>query len=106
MNQRDEDKIFKAISDNKRRRILHFLSTNFYQMNINEISSHFSESRQGITKHIKILERSGLISIRKEGRESICEAHPEKLAHVQRWVNYYEKFWEDSLADLTNYLND
>ena len=74
-------------------------------MNINEISSFFSESRQGISKHIRILERSGLIVIRKEGHESICEAHPEKLAYVQKWVNYYEEFWKDSLNNLENYLN-
>lgn len=105
MSTTSEDKIFKAIADQKRRKILQLLTTSSSEMNINDISNYFDESRQGITKHIKILEKSGLVTIRKKGRDRYCKSNPEILEYVQKWVNYYEKFWKGNLDDPEDFLN-
>ncbi len=97
--------MFRAISDPTRREILYFLVAASAAMNIVEISNKFAVTRQGITKHIKILETAGLVKIKKQGRESFCFATPQKLKAVYNWVSFYEPFWTDKLISLGQYLD-
>ena len=100
----DIDKLFKAVADPTRREIFHVLVVASAALSINQISDHFDMSRQGVTKHIKLLEEAGLISINAQGRERFCKALPENLRHIKDWAAYYEQFWDDKLDALGRHL--
>ena len=97
--------VFKAIADPTRREIFHLLVMASAALSINEISDHFTISRQGVTKHIRMLNEAGLVNIQPEGRERFCLANPKPLKEVRDWVSFYEKFWEDKLDSLGDYLD-
>lgn len=99
------DKIFKAIADPTRREILHALVVASVALPITEISAQFDISRQGITKHIRILEDADLVEIKKNGRESIVYPNPKSLKKVSDWIKFYENFWDDKLKGLSDYLD-
>jgi len=99
------NKIFKAIADPTRREILHALVVASVALPITDISAQFDISRQGVTKHIKILEEADLVAIKKNGRESIVYANPAPLKEIRDWLKFYENFWDDKLKDLVSYLD-
>ena len=101
----DADKIFKAIAERKRREIIALLVGASTAMNISDISTHFDDTRQAVTKHIKQLEEAGLIVVEKEGREGKCKANPKALFIVSQWLQTYEKFWKGKLDNLDDFLN-
>lgn len=98
-------KLFKAIADPTRRDIFHALVIATSALSITQISSQFDMSRQGVTKHIKTLEGAGLVNIRVNGRERFCNANPRSLSEVNKWVKFYEQFWDDKLNRLGDYLD-
>ena len=99
------NKIFKAIADPTRREILHALVVASAAMPITDISAQFDISRQGVTKHIKVLQDAELIHVKKVGRESIIYANPKPLKQVSEWLKFYENFWDDKLRNLVDYLD-
>ena len=94
--------IFQAIADPTRRSIINMLSSQ--SLNLNAVAENFDISRPAISKHIKILTECGLISIRTEGRERICEAKLSNLRKVSEWVDEYKTFWSEKLDALGNFL--
>ena len=106
MQRKKIDKIFKAIADPTRREILHALVVASVALPITEISAQFDISRQGVTKHIRILEEADLVSIKKNGRESIVYPNPKSLKTVSEWLKFYENFWDDKLKGLVSYLDN
>lgn len=99
------NKTFKAIADPTRREIFHALVVASVAMPITQIAEQFDISRQGVTKHIKTLEEAGLISISSKGRERFCQADSKPLKMVYDWVGFYDKFWNDKLDGLGDYLD-
>ena len=99
------NKIFKAIADPTRREIFHALVVAATALPINQIAVQFDISRQGITKHIKTLEDAGLIAIESKGRERFCIATPQTLTEANKWLKAYEKFWDQQLGNLGDYLD-
>ncbi|PRX54993.1 ArsR/SmtB family transcription factor [Flagellimonas meridianipacifica] len=99
-------KILKAIADPTRREIFHALVVAATAMPITQISGQFAISRQGITKHLKTLEDAGLIQIQTKGRERFCLADPLPLQEVNHWLKFYERFWDDTLQNLSSYLDN
>lgn len=94
---------FAAIADPTRRAIIDLLAQQ--ELNINQISEHFSAiSRQAVTKQLKYLEDSGLVNIEKSGREKYCHLALENLEEVNSWLKQYEKFWNNKLDKLGDYL--
>jgi DNA-binding transcriptional ArsR family regulator len=69
-----------------------------------ELADNFSISRPAISKHIRILRESGLVTVEKHGRERYCEVKFEKLGEISDWVEQYRKFWETKLDALEEYL--
>ncbi|OUR98327.1 transcriptional regulator [Flavobacteriales bacterium 33_180_T64] len=103
-----QDKItqlFKAIAEPKRRDIFHALVIATSALSITQISNQFEISRQGVTKHIKTLEDAGLVYIDTKGRERFCSANAKPLKELNKWMAFYEQFWDDSLDHLDTYLN-
>jgi len=98
-------KLFKAIADPTRRDIFHALVITSSALSISQISNQFDMSRQGVTKHIKILNGAGLVSIEEQGRNRFCFADPKPLKDINKWMKFYEQFWDTSLDNLDNYLN-
>ncbi len=99
-------KLFKAIADPTRRDIFHALIVASTALSISQISNHFEMSRQGVTKHIKILEDADLISINSIGRERYCNAKPKALETLSKWLKFYEQFWDSKLENLGTYLDN
>ncbi len=98
--------LFKALSDPSRMKIFHSLVLVSTALSITQISTNFEMSRQGVTKHIKILEKAALIHISVVGRERFCTANPSTLKEFKKWLNFYEQFWNDSLSNLSSYLDE
>ena len=96
--------LFKALSDPSRMTIFHSLVVST-ALSISQISTDFNMSRQGVTKHIKILEEAKLIKISTKGRERFCEANPLALKEVKKWLAFYDKFWDNSISNLSDYLD-
>jgi len=99
------NKIFRSIADPTRREIFHVLVIASSALSITQISEHFEISRQGVTKHIRMLADAGLLEISSHGREKFCIANPKPLKEIHEWVKYYEKFWDDKLNKLGTYLD-
>lgn len=95
--------IFQAIADPTRRTILTMLARQ--PLNLNSVAENFSISRPAISKHIKILTECGLITITQKGRERYCEAQPERLTEVTKWIEHYRSFWTAKLDDLEDFFN-
>lgn len=62
-------------------------------------------SLPGLTKHIRVLEQSGLIHTHKTGRIRTCELRADRLKHVEEWCRFYADFWEKNLDSLDQFLN-
>nr|WP_321232392.1 metalloregulator ArsR/SmtB family transcription factor [uncultured Psychroserpens sp.] len=97
--------LFKAIADPTRREIFHALVIATSALSITQIANQFEISRQGVTKHIKTLEDAGLVVLDSQGRERFCNANAKPLKELNKWMKFYEQFWDDKLDNLDDYLN-
>lgn len=97
--------ILKAIADPTRREIFHALVVATAAMSITHISNQFDITRQGVTKHIKTLEEAGLVKIENKGRERYCQADAAPLQEVNKWLSFYERFWDDTIDRLGSHLD-
>lgn len=95
--------VFQAIADPTRRAIIHMVAQQ--PMNLNAVADQFDISRPAISKQIKILTECGLISIRTQGRERVCEVQLQQLNEVSEWIEQYRKFWNTKLDALGDFLN-
>lgn len=95
------DQVFFALSDGTRRAILARLTEG--SSTIGELAAPFAISKPAITKHMKILERAGLIERQVNGRQHTCTLSTTGLKTAEDWINFHRKFWEsrfDALEDL------
>ena len=95
---------FQAIADPSRRQILSLLSKD--RRTINSLAENFDMSRPAVSKHIKILEYSGFISIEDIGRERYCTLRQEGFNELQEWINFFDTFWKHKLKKLESLLNN
>ncbi|MEM7133085.1 MAG: helix-turn-helix transcriptional regulator [Chloroflexota bacterium] len=103
MKSQKQSDIFQAIAAPIRREIIRDLALRGDQ-SIRTISSSYAISRQAVTRHIQVLETSGVVLISKVGREQVCQLNATALKEVQQWVSFYEQFWDDKLDALSEYL--
>jgi len=94
---------FAALSDPTRRAILARLAQG--ETSVKELAHPFSISPPSITKHLKVLERAGLISRSREAQWRPCRLEAAPLRGVSEWVERYRSFWEQNLNRLDNYLS-
>jgi DNA-binding transcriptional ArsR family regulator len=95
---------FQAIADPSRRQILTLLSKD--SLTINALAENFDMSRPAVSKHIKILNTAGFISIQEIGRERYCILNQDGFNELQDWIDYFDKFWVTKLNKLQSILND
>jgi DNA-binding transcriptional ArsR family regulator len=93
---------FGALSDPTRRAILARLASG--EASVTELAEPFSMSMPAISKHLKVLERAGLIARGREAQWRPCRLHAAPLQHVAGWVENYRRFWEESFDRLDDYL--
>lgn len=94
---------WQALADPTRRKIIHVLTDN--PQTVNAIVENFDISRPAISKQLRILEESSLITIEKNGRERLCTLSLAPLKEVFEWVQQYELFWLNKMDNLGNYLD-
>lgn len=95
--------VFAAIGDPTRRQILLLLTGG--AMSVNMLAANFDMSRPAVSKHIKTLEQTNLVSITDSGRERFCALNPEGFQEVRDWLEFYEQFWKQKLKNLGDLLN-
>lgn len=104
MNQDNLSLTFAALADPTRRAILVRLSKG--EASVSELAKPFMAemSPPAITKHLKVLEKAGLISKGREAQWRPCKLNGEGLKEVSKWLEHYRQFWEESFDRLDDYL--
>ena len=98
------DNTFAALSDPTRRAILARLAAG--EASVNELAEPFEMSLPGVSKHLKVLERAGLISRGRVAQSRPCRLEAAPLREAADWVESYRRFWEGSLDRLEDYLQE
>src|SRR5213594_1624601 len=98
------DRTFAALADPTRRAILTRLATG--QASVTELAEPFEMSLPAVSKHLKVLERAGLISRGREAQWRPCRLQAGPLKDIADWVEQYRRFWEQSFDRLDDYLKE
>jgi len=98
------DDVFNALSDPTRRAILARLTET--DARVTELAAHFPISLNSVSKHIRLLERSGLVRRRVVGRDHLLSLEPAPLADAAEWIEHYRRFWEGRLAALEDFVKN
>jgi len=96
------DATFAALADPTRRAILARLALG--EASVTELAEPFAVSQPAISKHLKVLERAGLISRGRDAQRRPRRLDAQPLAEATEWLERYRRFWEDSLDRLGEYL--
>ncbi|HKU69168.1 MAG TPA: metalloregulator ArsR/SmtB family transcription factor [Candidatus Baltobacteraceae bacterium] len=92
------DRVFGALADPTRRRIVERLSRR--SLTIGEIAAEFDISQPAISKHVRVLEASGLLQRRIEGRVHHCALSPAAMESASKWLDKQRAYWNASLDRL------
>src|SRR5689334_17494137 len=95
---------FGALADPTRRAILARLASG--EASVTELASPFAMSMPAISKHLKVLERAGLITRGREAQWRPCQLQAAPLRDIAGWVDHYRQFWEESFDRLDDYLQE
>ena len=98
------DATFGALADPTRRAILARLARG--EASVMELAEPFAMSQPAISKHLKVLERAGLISRGRDAQRRPCRLEAMPLRDVHTWTERYREFWEDSFNALDDVLED
>jgi DNA-binding transcriptional ArsR family regulator len=95
---------FAALADPTRRAILARLASG--ETSVTELAAPFEMSMPAISKHLKVLERAGLIARSRDAQFRPCRLDAGPLKDAADWVEHYRRFWEQSLNRLDDYLHE
>ena len=95
---------FAALADPTRRAILARLARG--DASVKQLAEPFEMSLPGVSKHLKVLERAGLIARGREAQWRPARLEGERLKEVADWVEHYRRFWTESLDRLEQYLGE
>lgn len=98
------DSIFHALGDATRRRMLRDLAGG--QRTVSQLAEPFSISLAAASKHIKALEKAGLIRREVKGRTHLCRLDAAALSQAHEWLSFYERFWGGRLDELERLLRE
>jgi len=98
------DSTFSALADPTRRAILARLALG--EASVLELAEPFAMSQPAISKHLKVLERAGLISRGRDAQRRPCRIEAQKLAEANGWIEDYRKFWEGRFQRLDDLLDE
>ncbi|SAL41195.1 ArsR family transcriptional regulator [Caballeronia peredens] len=103
MREEDLNQVFAALADPTRRAIVARLASG--EATVNELAEPFDMTQPSISKHLKVLERAGLISRSRAAQTRPCRLEAAALGGVANWVEAYRSLWEDSFDKLAAYLD-
>ena len=95
---------FAAIADPTRRAILVRLSKG--EAAVKELASPFNMTLPAISKHLKVLEKAGLIERSRDAQLRPCKLRAKPLKEAASWIDHYRTFWEESFDRLDDYLKE
>lgn len=98
------DHVFQALADPTRRAILARLTSG--EASVNELVEPFALSQPAISKHLKVLERAGLVSRGRSAQFRPVRLEPAPLAEAAKWLGDYRGFWEASFDRLDDYVRE
>ena len=98
------DATFAALADPTRRAILARLAAG--EASVNELAAPFDMSQPAISKHLKVLERAGLITRHRDGQRRPCRIDARALADADGWLEGYRKLWEQNFKRLDSVLEN
>jgi DNA-binding transcriptional ArsR family regulator len=96
------DSIFHALADPTRREMVRLIAA--HERTVSELATPFDMSLAAASKHIKVLERAGLLQRTVTGRTHSCRLNSETLAIATRWLKFYEHFWNNQFDVLEREL--
>jgi DNA-binding transcriptional ArsR family regulator len=97
------DAVFHALADPTRRAMLRRLSSQ--ERSVGELAMPYRMTLAAASKHVKVLERAGLVHRTVRGRTHICRLAPDPLAGAHAWLEFYERFWTERLDALERELS-
>lgn len=98
------DLAFAALADPTRRRIVARLTRG--ETRVTDLAQPFAMSLNAVSKHLKVLERAGLVRRKRAGREHYLKLRAAPLREVARWTSQYERFWNQRLDALGEFLKE
>lgn len=104
MSQEAKYDVFQAIADPSRRKMLKLLANQ--ELPVTIITKHFPMSRTAVSKHLRILTESNLLSVEKVGRETRYKLQPDALLELKQWLAFYEQFWDNKLSMLKHLVEN
>lgn len=98
------DEVFRALSSGARRQMLGRLAGG--ELTVGELAEPLAMSFAGASKHVRVLERAGLVRRTIEGRRHVCWLEPAPLRSAAEWLSFYERHWEGRLDALEAVLRE
>lgn len=98
------DQTFAALGDPTRRAILARLTGG--ELSLSEIAAPFEMSQTGVSGHVSVLAKAGLVAIEKRGRTRYCRLQAAPMKDAADWLAHYQQFWSDRLEDLAKHLGE
>lgn len=98
----DVSAVFGAVADPTRRSILETLRSG--ERPIGELAEPFDMTLPAVSKHIRVLERAGLVDVRRAGRVRLCRLRADRLRAGQAWMTRFADFWQAELDQMERYL--
>jgi DNA-binding transcriptional ArsR family regulator len=96
------DTVFSAVADPTRRAILARLASG--PARVTDVATPFAMSFAAVSKHVRVLERAGLVRRSRHGREHTLKLNAAPLREVARWASGYQRFWEERLDRLERFF--
>jgi DNA-binding transcriptional ArsR family regulator len=104
MSHRQLDLTFAALSDPTRRAILSMLASG--EKSVTDLAEPFRMTLPAVSKHLKVLQRAGLVSQSREAQWRPCRLEAKPLKDAAAWIEHYRKYWEQSFDRLDEYLHE
>jgi DNA-binding transcriptional ArsR family regulator len=98
------DELLGALSDRTRRAMVARLAGG--PARVTDLAEPFDVSLPAISRHLKVLERAGLVTRTVRGRTHVCSLRADALTEVEAWLRHYRKFWEGTLASLAAHAEE
>jgi len=98
------EQTFAALADATRMAIIARLSQG--EVSLSELAEPFDMSQTAVTKHVKVLSEAGLVDVKKRGRTRYCLLLPSPLKQAEEWLENYQRFWNQQLNSLSDFLDD
>ena len=98
--------VFQAVADSTRRSMLTLLAETDRDLPISKIAERFPISRTAVNKHLHVLSEAGLVSSRRVGRETRYRLQPDPLRELQRWLTFFDRYWDNKLLALKSFVEE